>query len=337
MYLLEDTPDIPVIWLDTHVIGKIAFAQLEPKKSEENRSLCALYDRLVAARKAGKVLVFESDQLYEIEARPNILPELMKRCSSILTHLSQGVSTHYQYPEKMQLQIAMKAAIDNNPNATIPWRTAFLEDPFKKHDEGGFFIRATLTPTVKQLAERKHMAQEIAGQWDQIRQDIVANGDIEKERYRKQFKKELLGTQSAFRDTFNASSERRMRQQSPTTDEFWQELGIVGEPLSLWQRFGGEKGVDGVYAFLGSKYYTEQPYVRISAQLITQEIVTGQKPRAGDIMDIHHIAAFLPYCTHMVLDRSMIHAVQGLDIDDEYDTIVLRLNQLDKALDKLGV
>jgi hypothetical protein len=104
--------------------------------------------------------------------------------------------------------------------------------------------------------------------------------------------------------------------------------------LAVWRRLGGEGLVD-LVDFYYSPFYFDLPYVDIESRLSAWRISGGEEIKTGDVMDIHHISGFMPYCTHMVLDRSMINAVQNLRLDHEYETTVLRLNELSEVLDEV--
>jgi hypothetical protein len=123
---------------------------------------------------------------------------------------------------------------------------------------------------------------------------------------------------------------------TPTKEEMMQQFGILGTPLAYWQVAGGV-GFDDMYEFYGSPYYLRLPSVEISLELVTQKVIAGEPIKPSDVMDINNISALLPYCTHMVLDRSMINATTKLKLDERYGTQLLRLRDLGGVLDALGL
>uniref|UniRef100_UPI003568D3EB hypothetical protein n=1 Tax=Gemmatimonas sp. TaxID=1962908 RepID=UPI003568D3EB len=102
--------------------------------------------------------------------------------------------------------------------------------------------------------------------------------------------------------------------------------------LRDWQSMGGDNLL-GMLDFFRCSHHTELPLIDIWSHLAAWRIVGTETFSPSDVMDIHHISAFMPYCTHMVLDKSMINAVQSLGLDAKYGTRVMRLRDVPSLLD----
>lgn len=329
-YEITDRPALPVIWLDTHAVSQIAAARAKESPTGDEVALRNLFERLVRLRQANRVLLVESDQLWEIEVRA----ELVDRCARVLTDIAQGVSTSYVTVQQAQRVIGMRAFLANGTSAAIPWRTAFTDDPFADHSIDGHLLRVDISPTADEIERRKASYRAIAAAWESLRQEHVARHKSQQERLRIQTERERLGAASAVLHTAELALARLNRGEDFTTEEWARVSQLVAAPLAVWKRLGGVGLVD-LVDFYYSPYYSALPYVDIESRLSAWRISGGEEIKTGDVMDIHHISALVPYCTHMVLDRSMINAVQNLKLDQQYQTTALRLNQLGAVLNEV--
>jgi hypothetical protein len=309
----------------------MAYALHDPARDARNAEATRTFEQMVGLRRAGKVFSFESDQLDEIEFRP----ELMRNATTVLTQLSQGIRTYYRHPEEIQLQIGMRAAVHRDYAPTVGWETAFPRDPFENRSINGLFVRARFAATPEDLAQRKARNASIASAWERMRQELVGQKLPERERWRRQLKRERLGRREAIVNQVRRDLAAQAAGPESTDDELIRTAHIVGHPLSMWQLNGGKGGLDAVLGFFESPYYQRLPYSEIEAELIAQRIVAGENVKPSDVMDIHNVAAFLPYCTHMVLDRSMINAIRTLNLDERYGTVLLRFRELGDVLDRI--
>lgn len=311
-------PGVPVIWLDTHAITDLLEAQEQANPTAADRGLRSLFDRLLELRRARRIFIFETDQIYEIEGRP----ELVEGSSRILSQLSQGVRTNYRTVLQNQTIQAIDSLVAGFDDVVLPFRTAFDTDPFAAQQTGRFIIRAHRAPSTDEINERTVHAEDLAGQWEHLRSHADRKIPFAKRREaRRQI--ELVGHQDAIRQVV-AEGPRRV------LDGRW--IDRVSSPFAMWRNRGGEDSIDAFVAFFGSDHYTALPFVQVYSALAAHIISSSQPIRRGDVMDLNHIAAAMPYCTHMVLDRSMIAAVKDLGLDSEYGTTVLRLNQLGAEL-----
>ncbi len=331
-YQIINKPHVPIVWLDTHAISQVALALYKPTEEPSNAYRRRLYKQLVELRKAGKIFSFESDQLTEIEIRP----ELVKKATDVLTHTSQGIHTYYRHPERMQFQIAIKAHIEQNELPEIEWRTAFIGgDPMREQSVGRFFVRAHFEPKPEEIADRKRVNNAIADEWEKLRTELVKQKIPENRRRELQFQNELLAGQRVFIEILAKLAAQQKSGIAPTDDEFWAALEVVGTPATLWKNYGGKDGTKGIIQFYGSDHYKSIPYVAISSEMSAHKIVSGEIIKPSDVMDVHNISAFLPYCTVMVLDRAMIHIVKTLKLDERYGVKVITLAQLGSELEGL--
>lgn len=324
-------PEIPVIWLDTHAISNFAYALHSPTASGSPGRV-ALYEKICELRRRGQILCFESDQLTEIEVRP----ELVERASTVLTQTSQGVSTHYQFPLRMQDQIAMKAACEHTESADIAFRTGFnMRDPLARQTVGGFIVRARIPRSRENIAETKANNRSIASSWESMRLANVSAPGTTAEKVRRHTQLEKLAGQDIFNRVFRRAMEQRISGQQPSTEEFFQQMEFIGQPVTTWQRYGGNNSAQEISDFFGSDYYTGLPYIDIRSHLTAHRIAGNERIKPSDVMDIHNISAFLPYSSIMVLDRSMVAAVNRLGLSEKYGTTVIPLANLSALLPAL--
>ena len=110
-------------------------------------------------------------------------------------------------------------------------------------------------------------------------------------------------------------------------------MEIVAIPLSDLRALGGaELGLNDLIQFYDSSFYKELPFVRNEAELMARLVTGNEEIRPSDVMDVRSIAAFLPYCSHMVIDRAQIEAVTSLGLDIDYGCRVLRLLEVEEVL-----
>ena len=320
---------MPVLWLDTYAVSNIADALHNSKDDAESTRNREIIERLTALRQAGAIFSFESDQLYEIESAP----PRVRRCLDVLALLSQGAQTSYHDVRREQVWAGMEAHLQKQLETTIEWRTAFHGDPFADHSVAGkFFVRARFEPDNEEIARRRTTYENISTEWEKLRQEDRV-GEF-KDRFVKRLDTERLGKFEALSHQMVEALDRAATPDGVAAGVLDGNDGLFLVPLHAWKSMGGTNVLD-MLDFYRCSHHSELPINDIWSHLAAWRLVGAETVSPSDIMDIHHISAFLPYCTHMVLDKSMINAVQTLGLDAKYGTKVVRLRDLPELLESL--
>ncbi|MGB8858304.1 MAG: hypothetical protein WCC60_03560 [Ilumatobacteraceae bacterium] len=168
-YEIVGTPDVPVIWFDTHAVSELAEAVASDRDDQQRPLLRELHRRLVELRKANRIVVFETDQMYEVER----VPSIARRCSEMLVQLSQGARSSYTTVQRRQREVGMVTRLASGSQAEIPWSTFWKNDPFADHSVdifgGSVFVRVRFEPSKDELAARRRTGEKIAEAWEQLR------------------------------------------------------------------------------------------------------------------------------------------------------------------------
>lgn len=315
-------PDMRVIFLDTHTINTLAYANSFP--AEDNKPTRELYAKLRELVEQKKILIYEADQMFEIGVRP----ELIEGSSQVFATLARGLLTSKDVVEERQHAIGMKACIENNQDVEISFESAFVGDPFEDRTIGGMVLRVDIL-TPEMIQERKKLNESIAEELEGLRLKYIQERIPERERRERQTSDEFNGYARIFRQMLSRYAERGGVSENP--DEFWQEYNIVRKPYADWKRLGGGS-INQLAAFYDSEFYKNLPHVDIWSRLSGQKIIIGEPVRRGDIADMHNIEYFMPYSHIMVLDRAMIGLVKTLKLDEKYDVKVCGLKDLSDLL-----
>lgn len=195
-----------------------------------------------------------------------------------------------------------------------------------------YFVRARFEPDEEELTRRRTTYETISAEWENLRRS--SPGGPFRDRFAERLECERLGM---FEPLSHRIDEYMERTDAPDGDV----AGILAGryemflgPFRDWQSMGGGSLL-GMLDFYRFSHHNELPLVDIWSHLAAWKIVGSEPISPSDIMDIHHISGCMPYCTHMVLDKSMINAVNGLGLDQKYGTGVMRLRDVPALLDSL--
>ena len=302
-YRITGQPDMPVLWLDTHAVSNIADALNNEKDDDESKRNRRVIEKLTELRQDGTIFSFESDQLYEIESSPT----RVRRCLDVLSLLSQGARTSYHHVRREQVRVGMEAHLQRQLETAIEWCSAFDGDPFEDHSVAGkFFVRARFEPDDEEIARRRTMYGTIAAEWEKLRQST--RGGSFNDRFTERLNTERLGVFETLSHRINEAIDRTAAPDGDVAGIVAGRYEMFLGPLRDWQSMGGDNLL-GMLEFFRCSHHTELPLIDIWSHLAAWRIVGSEPVSPSDVMDIHHISAFMPHCTHMVLDKSMINAV----------------------------
>lgn len=311
-------PELPVLWIDTHAVTALSNAYSKTESTDptviSNRNIL---DRLRDLRRAGKIFVFETDQMREIEVKA----DLEDAARTVLAQLTLGVRSSYVNIQDNQVYKGMDAAIAKLDSLDLDFASAFHGDPFAQEQHGKFIVGARIEPDRKAITQRLASNKEISDKWEQIRAsaDKKVSAAI---RRQKQWDLERLARQNVFRNAYISMHEPK------DTDDLFSQIDSVSLPLTFWKSKVGDPSPDALYSFYGSEYYTNLPHVNIFSGLAAYKVTGNEKIKPSDIADLNNISCVMPYCSHMILDRAMMHAVREIGFADKYDVKLLRLNQV---------
>lgn len=104
-------PPIPILWLDTWCILKMA-AALDSKDIPRRENAEKILDKIISLTKKKKLICPEGDQDIEIGVSNNT--KIVEKCREIQAQMSLGISLNiYIAIEHLQIQRMMKAIIEN--------------------------------------------------------------------------------------------------------------------------------------------------------------------------------------------------------------------------------
>lgn len=331
-YRIVGVPDVPVVWFDTHAVSELAEAVASDRADQQRPLLRELHRRVVELRQANRIVVLETDQMYEVEH----VPRIARRCSEMLTQLSQGARSSCTTVQQRQFEIGMRTHLARQAQRDIDWSTCWEDDPFADHSVHAFgaqvFVRVRVEPSTEQLALRRATADKIAAQWEQRRAAQQGIRRPRAQRLQEQIAVERTGQLQVVRKLVEDAYARIDSGEPFTGEELDIQNGLVSAPLRIWRTLGGVDLAD-MIDYYASPHHQELPFVDIASRLAAGRITGNETIKPSDWTDIKNIAAFLPYCTHMVLDKAMIEAVKASGLSDSYGTRVLRLRQLGEVLD----
>lgn len=311
-------PELPVLWIDTHAITALSNAYSKPESTDSTvTSNRKTLDRLRDLRRAGKLFVFETDQMREIEVKA----DLEDAARTVLAQLTLGVRSSYVNIQDNQVYKGMDAAIAKLDSLDLAFASAFLGDPFAQEQRGQFIIGARFEPDRKAITERLASNREIADKWERMRSSADKKVPAATRR-QAQWNLERFARQKVFRNAYSSLHEPK------DTDDFFSQVDSVSLPLTFWRSKGGDPSPNALYEFYGSEYYTNLPHVDIFSGLAAYKVTGNETIKPSDVADLNNISCVMPYCTHMVLDRAMMHAVREIGFTDKYDVKLLRLNQI---------
>jgi len=311
-------PEIPVLWIDTHAITSLSTAYSRSDSTDPtviaNRKTLDLLRKL---RRANKIFVFETDQMREIEVKA----DLEDAARTILAQLTLGVRSSYVNIQDNQIYKGMDAAIGKLDKLDLDFASAFRGNPFAQEQRGQFIIGARFEPDRKEITKRLASNKEIADKWERIR--LSADKKIPTAtRRQKQWDLERLARQNVFRNAYISMRTTKGK------DDIFSQIDSVSLPLTFWRSKGGDPSPRALYDFYGSEYYTNLPHVDIFSGLAAYKVTGNERIKPSDIADLNNISCVMPYCSHMILDRAMMHAVREIGFAERYNVKLLRLNQI---------
>lgn len=319
-YAIVDRPHLPVLWLDTFAIAKLAGAM--NGRGQDREANVRRYHRLLELVRADKLICVETDQLVELRDMPSRTGESVR----ILVVLCSRYNAARAGIEEVQERVAMRAHLAGLAAASLAWGDAIPEVVDGKE---ALNVRVTVRDD-DAIATRRSSKETVKAQWSDIQND-VSSSRSELLGFQLQLAHEQFGMQQAFdhRLTLVGTAE-------DVEDEALLNAAYALRARRLrWQSCGGEDDIIAVREFYGSPHYLGLPYVRLGTELRALLMARPDRLKASDNMDVFNLAAVLPYADVMVIDRAMIAAVTKRKLTQRFGCRAIRLDQLDEFLDSV--
>jgi hypothetical protein len=316
-----EKPPLPLVWLDTWVILRIAKARAGELDGAERAEALRLHELLLAHRDADRILCPETGQLVEIEAGRR----LVEQAKTVLSQVSGGAKTHFRHAQDQQVYRAMRAFAHGLDTVELVWADLFVGDPIRERRErDGLLIRVDFPRTEEQLAELRTGNRTLALRLEELRQRCVVSGVSLDEQIEREYGALIEATIEVLRPFYE-----KLDAGTAVPNDFLRYIDVVGTPRSvlsvyLQEATGEDAGIADLIRFYRSPYYRALPSVRIIAELYAAKITGTEVITPSDAMDINQLGAVLPYATCVVTDASFADKLERLRLHERHAVRVLR-------------
>lgn len=314
--------NIPIIWLDTSIIFKMALWKLNLSLSDvDKRRVSTLYNLISKLLERKKILCpaggGQEEEIWVSE----------KTCQDIIHYLSYGVDfKHRQAIEDLLVTRFMKAFINKEQEIVLSYQDVFYKDPIRELQSDKPFIIYVNTARLQTIEQVKLGKDKICKSFELIRQEAQNNKETFEERLQNEYTGYMKGQMQLGANLWLKISTG----QQPTFEDVLGSM-TLGMHLNCWKNYGGNPGgLPGLVGFYNSDIFKKIPCIDISCKLLTKIIVSNASIESGDSMDTQLISAYLPFCNIMITDRKMKNRIKELKLDKEYETDVYALDDYDK-------
>lgn len=317
---------IPIIWLDTSIIIKMAMWKLNYSLNQiDKKRVSELYHLIYNLVRKEKLICPFGDQKEEIWYEE-------KTCREVATYLSLGIKfKHRGGIQDFQTQRFMKAFIDNINEVELPYEDAFYKNPIQKIKKKSPYIIMTNVGRYESIDEIKRKQNEIQKLLEKLRINVKKRNESFEERLNLEYRGCLDGILQLGINFCNKINNRIQ----PTLEDFM-GAQFLGLPLAWWKRYGGNPpGLEGVIKFYLSETFKEIPIIEIKCKLYAKILTKNSPIESGDPMDVEMLSAVIPYTDIVITDKKMKNQVISLGLDKKYNTQVLALNDYNILIDFL--
>lgn len=317
---IEKSP-IPLLWVDTFVLIKIAKTKIGEKISEQEREQSLyLYDIIIDKTKNKKLICPEADQKEEIE----IGERLEKECRDVQAKLSFGIKfRHKQGIEDFLIARFMKAYIDGAKEVNLTYKELFYGDPIKELEEalGRPFIIDVNFPSSKEMLEkRKKIRKEITAEWEYLRKEKNKTGITFEQEREKEF--------GVYFPTLLKLKKKFIVNTLKGEWSIWDFFGAEGilHYEKLWEIYNGKPvGLEGLFLFFNSNYFRQIPTINTACNLRARIATSSNPIKSGDSLDIDQISSVLPFFNLIITDKAMKNHICSLGLGGAYKTEILSM------------
>lgn len=312
---------IPVIWLDTSIIIKMALWKLgRPLNEVDQKRIPELYNFIYELVRKGELICPHGDRDDEIWIGEDV-------CREVATSLSLGIKfRHRGGIQNLQTQRFMETFIAKINDIELPYADAFYGDPVEEIRRKDPFIITVNRRRYESIDDVKKRIAEMQKSLESIRIEAQNLNESFEERLDLEYKGYLSGTLHLgikFWDKIKQGVE-------PSFDDFMVALSL-GLPLAWWNRYNGQPpGLQGMIKFYLSDAFKATPVIEITCKLYSDILTQSTKIESGDSIDVQQLAAVSPYCQIVITDRKMKNRFNKLRLDQKYQVKVCSLSDYDE-------
>ena len=269
-------PKIPLIWLDTSIISKIAFSNLKEKITGRTVSLLdmnrvnIIYNLLYKKVREQEVICPIAEQIEELELiklEANEYKLFIEECTNIINNLSLGAKIKPRESiRKHQLKKAVQAFLNKKSYYKIDFTSIFK--PSKILDFLGGKIFITFPPVFnKNVIEHNNKLKTY--QWEELNISRKSNiaGSIN---FGDALKKEYNGGKEFF-DIFEYRQQKSLSKEYSLTFNDLNTILNINHIINLFPGKDYEDRKRSYIEFLSSPYYRSIPEVTIHAKLYAKK------------------------------------------------------------------
>jgi hypothetical protein len=312
---------IPIIWLDTSVIIKMALWKLgRPLNKTERERIPELYGLVYKLVREKKLICPFGDQGDEIWVGQDA-------CKRVATDLSLGIKFRHRLGiQELQTQRVMKAFINKKNKVEFPYTDAFYRDPAEEIKKVGSFIITANTGRLEPIEKTKERIAAIHKEWEDIRIESQKHKENFEYRLNLEYQGHLRGILELARPFLDKIKQGIV----PTVDDFMC-VEYLGLPLAWWERYEGRPpGIEGVIGFYQSDTFKVIPTMEIACTLLAEILTQSTRIESGDSMDIQQLAAVSPYCQMLITDNKMKNRFKKLGLDNKYQVVIFALSDYEE-------
>ena len=178
---------------------------------------------------------------------------------------------------------------------------------------------------------------ELARQLEALRQECLK----QRQTFEQRLEIEMRGVVEATQECANDLEPRIRRGDIPAVDDFLRWLQVLSDPRAVLSHYkedatGQAATTENLLEFYRSPYYGKLPAERIRAELYAIKLTGTEVIKPSDRMDMHQVAALLPFARVMILDGSMTDKVRRLKLEERFGaTVVAHVHELIQVLETL--
>ncbi|ADU51997.1 hypothetical protein Tmar_1911 [Thermaerobacter marianensis DSM 12885] len=319
--------DIPIVWLDTSIYVKLAKLQagerIPAQDAERLKELVSCLERGIAAR---RLICPEGDQFEEIEMGERLVGQ-GRRVQAVL---SRGIRfLHRLDIEQYQLARGMDAYIFGQREVVLPTSEVITPSDVEQQLEEPWIVYGWREPDSEEIERRQMRRQRTLADVRCLRARLRAEGIT----FEQHLETELRDQKEAMLKVLGDVQSALETGTEPHLETIRKYATLVGIPLRIWKDKGGNPPtLEGLFRFMESDAYRSLPYLQIRAHLWADILTGGAEIEQGDVMDIEHLGAVLPYAAVVVTDRRMRNRIRRLGLDHRYNTTVFAMADIDELL-----
>lgn len=318
---------IPIIWIDTSFVSKIAASKLNILKNpDEELRYIRLYKVLFNKAREEKLLCPQGDQEEEIQEFVPVgcdYKEFLLKCHDIIVSLSLGSCLiHRKTIESFQRHYFMTAYFNNSTDIKLNCSNIMSKKSIMDFLGKKLIISVPPGGIIEEIDQKRINRKKYC---DEMERDRIINVQSGVD-YATQLQKEYAGI---------------IEYIVQSIDEYMKNGDVLkiyhlAEMLGEWGHVSKKYGdPEGLLNFLRSEHYKTLPSVEIQCKLFAKLLTGSQQIESGDMMDISQLSAVIPYCNFLLTDRKMKNRICELEFDKQFNLEVFCMRDYEKLISQL--